>query len=373
MHGLTSATTGTTYGVYGQSDSTSGRGVSGWATAASGDAQGGAFRSNSTSGSGVSGYASAATGTTYGVVGTSNSTGGIGVGGFAGANTGNTSGVYGASSSTSGRGVFGMATNTTGTTYGVYGQSDSQSGRGVYGSTTFSSGTSYGVYGQTASSSGSGVYGWATNTSGNANGGYFLSDSPSGAGVRGSALAATGTTYGVRGGVNSSSGFGVYSFGDMGASGTKPFRIDHPFDPTGKYLLHYAAESPMPQNFYVGNVVTDAKGYAWVELPDYLSEINTNFKYQLTVVDDEDSDGFVMAKISKKILANRFQIRTSKGNVEVSWRVDADRNDLYVRAKKPKDVVEKQDLERGMYQHPELYGEPAEKGVNYRPADPGNH
>ena len=53
--------------------------------------------------------------------------------------------------------------------------------------------------------------------------------------------------------------------------------------------------------------------------------------------------------------------------MEVSWEVKADRNDLYVREKQPKDVVEKQSLERGKYQHPELYGMPKERGMNYRP------
>jgi hypothetical protein len=123
----------------------------------------------------------------------------------------------------------------------------------------------------------------------------------------------------------------------------------------------------MPQNFYVGNVVTDSKGYAWVELPDYFEEINTNFKYQLTVVDGVNTDDFVMAKIALKIKEGRFLIRTNAPNIEVSWRVDADRNDLYVRNKRPKDVVEKQGIEKGTYQHPELYGMPKERGVNYRP------
>jgi hypothetical protein len=153
----------------------------------------------------------------------------------------------------------------------------------------------------------------------------------------------------------------------MGASGTKPFRIDHPFDPENKYLLHYAAESPMPQNFYVGNVVTDAKGYAWITLPDYFSEINANFKYQLTVVRDDESPNFVQAQIGKKIKGNRFLIMSSAPNTEVSWRVDADRNDLYVRNRPPKDVVDKEGREKGTYQHPEFYNLGPERGMNYNP------
>ncbi|MFY9234575.1 MAG: hypothetical protein WAO58_08960 [Fimbriimonadaceae bacterium] len=191
-------------------------------------------------------------------------------------------------------------------------------------------------------------------------------------GVLGEATSPVDPNYGVYGAThNLTSGFGVYASGDFGASGTKAFRIDHPSDPLGKYLLHYSTESPTPQNFYVGNVVTDSKGYAWVDLPEYFAEINANFKYQLTVVDGPNSgeDDFVMVKVRRKIVGNRFQIRTSAPNVEVSWRVDADRNDLYVRNRKPKDVVEKEGEERGKYQHPELYGEGPERGMDYQPRE----
>src|SRR5439155_12595336 len=132
---------------------------------------------------------------------------------------------------TAGRGTVGYATAGSGATYGVWGQSDSTSGRGVLGYASNGSGVPYGVLGQ------AGLNGWA-----------------------------------------------VYALGDFAASGTKSFRIDHPFDPENKYLLHYATESPSPQNFYSGNIVTDANGYAWVELPDYFAKINTNYKYQLTVI-----------------------------------------------------------------------------------------
>jgi hypothetical protein len=260
--------------------------------------------------------------------------------GSSSAGTGSTYGVYGESFSTEGAGVYGYAPAASGSNYGGYFRSNSTSGRGVYGVVNSVSGTNYGVYGLSTSTSGRGVFGWAGATS--------------------------GTIYGVYGQANPlAGGYAVYALGDMGASGTKPFRIDHPFDPENKYLLHYASESPMPQNFYLGNVVTDAEGYAWIELPNYFAHVNVNFKYQLTVVDDPDSAGFVIAKVSKKILGNRFQIRTSAPNVEVSWEVKADRNDLYVRNKKPKDVIEKQGVEKGTYQHPELYGQPPEKVINY--------
>jgi hypothetical protein len=238
----------------------------------------------------------------------------------------------------------------------------------IYGHSISTLTDSVGVLGRSSSPQGIGVYGHATAfPNGVSYGGFFESASRTGTGVFGICTGEIGVNYGVRGVASSASAFAVYGVGNLGASGTKSFRIDHPFDPENKYLLHYCSESPMPQNFYVGNVVTDAKGYAWVELPNYFAEINANFKYQLTVVDDSESATFVQVKVGRKIRGNRFLIMSSAPNVEISWRVDADRNDLYVRSRKPEDVVEKQGRERGTYQHPELYGMPKERGMDYRP------
>src|SRR6185369_2591920 len=73
--------------------------------------------------------------------------------------------------------------------------------------------------------------------------------------------------------------YGVFSNGNLSASGTKSFRMDHPSDPENKYLLHYCAEGPEPLNLYTGTVTTDAKGEAWVQLPAYCEAINKDFRY----------------------------------------------------------------------------------------------
>ena len=72
----------------------------------------------------------------------------------------------------------------------------------------------------------------------------------------------------------------------------------------------------------------------------------------------------MQVKVRQKIKDGRFQIRTNAPNTEVSWRVDADRNDLYVRNSPPKDVIDKEGVEKGTYQHPELYNKPASMGMN---------
>ncbi len=155
------------------------------------------------------------------------------------------------------------------------------------------------------------------------------------------------------------SAWAVYANGRFGASGTKSFRIDHPEDPTNKYLLHYCSEGPEPLNVYSGNVTTDAKGYATVQMPSYFADINKDFRYQLTVIDT--SDDFVMAKVAHEIENNEFVVRTSAPNVKVSWRVEATRNDRWVQRYGAPVEVDKPEGERGGYQHPELYGQPVNR------------
>ena len=79
VYGRTSASSGVVYGVYGQSDSTSGRAVAGWAGAATGSTYGVYGLTYSTAGTGVYGSASASSGETVGVAGKSSSSNGFGV------------------------------------------------------------------------------------------------------------------------------------------------------------------------------------------------------------------------------------------------------------------------------------------------------
>ncbi|HUN80074.1 MAG TPA: hypothetical protein VMV81_01045 [Phycisphaerae bacterium] len=252
-------------------------------------------------------------------------------------------GVFGQSTA-AGYGVYGIATSTgIGTTYGVYGTSAAPSGYGVYGVTTAASGTtSYGVYGQSAVPDGYAIYGVNTNTSSSSKGVV-------GNGVYG--VLGMGTIY------------GVYSLGQLGASGTKNFQIDHPLDPENKYLLHYCAEGPEPQNVYNGIVTLDVRGAAEIALPDYFAEINRDPRYALTPI------GAAMPNlhIAREIINNSFLIDGGAPGKKVSWEVKAVRNDLWVRTRGAPTEIEKRGAERGKYQHPEFYGLPPERGVTYDP------
>jgi hypothetical protein len=145
--------------------------------------------------------------------------------------------------------------------------------------------------------------------------------------------------------------------GGLFVAGTKNFRIDHPLDPENKYLLHAAIESSEVLNQYSGNITTDELGLATVQLPNWFDAENTDFRYQLTVIDGR----FAQAIVSKEIEKNQFTISTNATNVKVSWQVTARRNDPYMKAHPMVVEQDKPAHERGTYIRPELYGQPEEK------------
>jgi hypothetical protein len=168
--------------------------------------------------SGVFGLSTAASGITFGVYGQTNSTLGLGVFGHATASSGLTFGGQFASDSTSGRGVHGIALANTGNTTGVHGQSSSTSGRAVFGEATSPSGTTYGGRFESASTAGTGVFG-----SGGLHGGWFETNSAVGSAVLANATSSNGQGIGVSGFSGGDEGYGVYGSGRFGVFGESDF------------------------------------------------------------------------------------------------------------------------------------------------------
>lgn len=223
----------------------------------------------------------------------------------------------------------------------------------MFAQATAPTGTTFSVYGHNASTSGTAVFG--------------------------TAFATTGTTYGVLGQAPSGSGWSVYATGRLGASGTKSFRIDHPADPENKYLQHYSAESPEVINFYSGKIALDERGEATVELPGYFASINKDPRYTLTAVgapmpmlhiaEEINAEALLAgerAKPGEPVPTCSFRIAGGVAGAKVSWEVKALRNDAYVRQRPAPVEYEKSEGERGTYQHPELYGQPPERGVRHQ-------
>lgn len=168
---------------------------------------------------------------------------------------------------------------------------------------------------------------------------------------------AGGTKVGVYGeATNGSTNYAGFFFGNVNisgsiAKGSGTFKIDHPLDPENKYLYHSFVESPDMMNIYNGNTTTDANGNAVVELPSYFEALNKDFRYQLTVIGT-----FAQAIVGEKLSGNKFTIRTSVPNVEVSWQVTGIRKDAYANAHRVVPEVAKEAENRGKYLYPKELG-----------------
>ena len=279
--------------------------------------------------------------------------------------------------------------------YGVSGKSSS--GNGVYGLSQSTDG--YGVVGENKSSVGYGVYG----KSNGGNGVYGVSSSGYGVyGVSQTGTAVVGISddhYGVVGVSSNLAGLYGKSVNDYAAvlngnvkitgnleKGGGSFKIDHPLDPANKYLCHSFIESPDMKNVYDGVVVLDNKGKAEIDLPDWFGPLNKDFRYQLTAVGAPGPNLYIAEEISDMATTNtntkysssksssnyknknnssRFKIAGGASGMKVSWQVTGIRKDPWANANRIHVEEDKPAKERGYYLHPDLYGQPEEKGISH--------
>lgn len=398
--GSDSVGSGIGYGVEGVTQSTGGVGVGGYAVATTGTTYG------------VYGYGTSPA--SFGVYGISPN---VGIEGYSTSTTAVTYGVTGTNSSTSGSGVYGSSPNIgvqgVGAFTGVYGagEGSSQSGRlggsaGVWGDTGGTGGpaavlgTADGTYAGFFINNSS-VYPtlYTQNNSTNFGGRIFemglagvdasatMGDPGCNVGFIGLQLGQGGMSncdnYTITGGNNGStyvnavtggavhlrisnveelvaSSGNVSISGNLSATGTKNFRIDHPLDPANKYLTHAAIESSEVLNLYSGNVVLDASGEAVVQLPDWFEVINKDYRYQLTSIGAPGRDLYVADEVSE----GRFKVAGGKAGGKVSWQVSGVRNDAWEKAH-PMVVEADKGTERGQYLTPELYGAPETARIGY--------
>jgi hypothetical protein len=153
------------------------------------------------------------------------------------------------------------------------------------------------------------------------------------------------------------------------------FKIDHPLDPANKYLSHSFVESPDMKNVYDGLVVLDNKGEAEIELPDWFSALNKDFRYQLTAIGAPGPNLHIAEAIPENSFTNysdssnnndgsRFKIAGGTSGMKVSWQVTGIRRDPWANANRIQVEEDKPAKEQGYYIYPDLYGQPEEKGIN---------
>jgi hypothetical protein len=142
------------------------------------------------------------------------------------------------------------------------------------------------------------------------------------------------------------------------SKGSGTFKIDHPLDPSNKYLYHSFVESPDMKNIYDGIIVLDGSGQAEVQLPDWFSALNKEFRYQLTCI-----GGYSDVYISREVQGNSFSIAGGKPGMKVSWQLTGIRKDAYAEKNRVKVEEDKAPEDRGKYLYPEVYGMPASMGI----------
>jgi hypothetical protein len=138
------------------------------------------------------------------------------------------------------------------------------------------------------------------------------------------------------------------------------FKIDHPLEPTRRYLNHAFVESADMKNLYDGIASLDKKGEAVVELPKWFQALNKEIRYQLTPIGRPAPD----LHIAQPLVRNRFRIAGGRPGMKVSWQVTGTRQDALAKANRI--AVEEEKEERGFYLHPELFGKSALKRMDLR-------
>jgi hypothetical protein len=216
-----------------------------------------------------------------------NNNGGVGVSG----NSDNGSGMLATTKSSANQGIFAANNATTSAPPGSVG------GNGVFGLSTVPNAS--GVFGAN-NNGGVGVSG----NSDNGDGVMGVSNAGGKSGVVGINNAHFDDANGVFGQCSSIAGNAIHGVGGTNAGlfdghvqinggldvtgeftcPQKHFVIDHPCDPENKFLYHCSVESPEMMNVYSGNVTTDARGEAWVALPNYFDALNCDFRYRLTAI-----------------------------------------------------------------------------------------
>jgi hypothetical protein len=264
---------------------------------------------------------------------------------------------YGVLARTTYVGVYGQSDSD----YGVWGNTSAAAAAGVYGD----AGAGFGVLAQSVQSQALWAESQGTGSSNGAgpDGVHGVAHSSAGSGVAGINDAASG--IGVYGRETASGSYAgrfdgnVWVNGNLSKNGGS-FKIDHPLDPSNKYLYHSFVESPDMKNIYDGVVTLDASGEAVVSMPEWFGALNRDFRYQLTCI-----GGFAPVYIAEEITNNQFKIGGGKQGMKVSWQVTGTRQDAWANAHRiPVEEVKPKD-EHGTYLSPELFGAPETSAVGW--------
>ena len=107
--------------------------------------------------------------------------------------------------------------------------------------------------------------------------------------------------------------------------------------------------------------------------------LNKDFRYQLTAIGAPGPNLYIAEEISEATTttnytssssnnnnnSSRFKIAGGTSGMKVSWQVTGIRKDPWANANRVQVEEDKPNQERGYYLHPDLYGQPEEKGISH--------
>jgi hypothetical protein len=85
---------------------------------------------------------------------------------------------------------------------------------------------------------------------------------------------------------------------------------------------------------------------------------NTNTNYSSSKIRSNKNN-------NKNNNSSRFKIAGGTSGMKVSWQVTGIRKDSWANANRIRVEEDKPDEERGYYLHPDVYGQPEEKGISH--------
>jgi hypothetical protein len=103
--------------------------------------------------------------------------------------------------------------------------------------------------------------------------------------------------------------------------------------------------------------------------------LNKDFRYQLTAIGAPGPNLYIAEEISDSVTdcsnsnnsnkKSRFIVAGGTPGMKVSWHVTGIRKDPWANAHRIQVEEDKPEKERGYYTYPDLYGQPAEKGISH--------
>ena len=95
--------------------------------------------------------------------------------------------------------------------------------------------------------------------------------------------------------------------------------------PSGQMLQHAYVGSSEMKNIYDGIAVLDDSGQVIVQVPDYIAQLNGNFRYQLTPMGASMPNLY----LADELMANTFRIAGGAPSGKVSWQITGVRQDSW--------------------------------------------